>query len=198
MASFWASRKKLAAACGEIPQARRASATPPGPVAVDTEREWDFPSAPPGAQPTLQGGGGHHPPRPTEELVPHHAKGAPSNGGTTMLGSPPRQRQRWERQHQSPYHPRLCVALPCPLIGDPRKMGVQGGDSMENEAQGPKFDLWLPPVPLWLLSGHPERSSPPQAAKYSRPGAPGAKTLRCCKRQLPQPQKPGHTGAKFP
>ena len=36
------------------------------------------------------------------------------------------------------------------------------GDSMENEAQGPKFDLWLPPVPLWLLSGHPERSSPPQ------------------------------------
>ena len=23
-------------------------------------------------------------------------------------------------------------------------MGVQGGDSMENEAQGPKFDLWLP------------------------------------------------------
>ena len=48
-------------------------------------------------------------------------------------------------------------------------MGVQGGDSMENEAQGPKFDLWLPPVPLWLLSGHPERSSPPQAAKYPRP-----------------------------
>ena len=33
---------------------------------------------------------------------------------------------------------------------------------MENEAEGPKFDLWLPPVPLWLLSGHPERSSPPQ------------------------------------
>ena len=32
---------------------------------------------------------------------------------------------------------------------------------MENEAERPKFDLWLPPVPLWLLSGHPERSSPP-------------------------------------
>ena len=62
LASFWASRKKLAAACGEIPQARRASATPPGPVAVDTEREWGSPPAPPGAQPTLQGGGGHHPP----------------------------------------------------------------------------------------------------------------------------------------
>ena len=45
---------------------------------------------------------------------------------------------------------------------------------MENEAEGPKFDLWLLPVPLWLLSGHPERSSPPQAAKHSRPGAPGA------------------------
>ena len=43
-----------------------------------------------------------------------------------MLGSPPRQRQRWERQHQSPYHPRLCVDLPCPLIGGPRKEGVQG------------------------------------------------------------------------
>ena len=45
---------------------------------------------------------------------------------------------------------------------------------MENEAERPKFDLWLPPVPLWLLSGHPERSSPPQAAKRSGPGAPGA------------------------
>ena len=45
---------------------------------------------------------------------------------------------------------------------------------MENEAEGPKFDLWLPPVPLWLLSGHPERSSPPQAAKLPKPGAAGA------------------------
>ena len=88
-----------------------------------------------------------------------------------MLENPPRQRQRWGRQRQSPSHPRLCVDLPCPLIGGPRKMGVQGGDSMENEAEGPKFDLWLPPVPLWLLSGHPERSSPPHAAKYPRPGA---------------------------
>ena len=26
----------------------------------------------------------------------------------------------------------------------PVKQGVQGGDSMENEAEGPKFDLWLP------------------------------------------------------
>ena len=48
---------------------------------------------------------------------------------------------------------------------------------MENEAEGPKFDLWLPPVPLWLLSGHPERSSPPQAAKYPDP-APQAPTPR--------------------
>ena len=30
----------------------------------------------------------------TEKLVPHDAKGAPSNGGTTMLENPPRQRQR--------------------------------------------------------------------------------------------------------
>ena len=46
---------------------------------------------------------------------------------------------------------------------------------MENEAERPKFDLWLPPVPLWLLSGHPERSSPPQAAKSPAP-APRAPT----------------------
>ena len=64
-------------------------------------------------------------------------------------------------------------------------MGVQGGDSMENEAERPKFDLWLPPVPLWLLSGHPERSSPPQAAKYSRLGTIGAKIP-------PAPQAPTH------
>ena len=67
----------------------------------------------------------------------------------------------------------------------PVKQGVQGGDSMENEAEGPKFDLWLPPVPLWLLSGHPERSSPPQ--RRNTPGLP------------PQRRNPNAAGAaKFP
>ena len=125
-------------------------------------------------------------PAPPRNLCPTAHKGAPSNRGTTMLESPPRQRQRWGEKSQSPHHPRLCVNLPCNLIGGPRKKGGQGGDSMENEAERPKFDLWLPPVPLWLLSGHPERSSPPQAAKlpdpapqapiffyYKKPTAPG-------------------------
>ena len=74
LASFWASRKKLAAASGEIPPPGAPGANPPGPDAVDSERGWDFPPAPPGAQPTLQGGGGHHLPRPTAELVPHPAQ----------------------------------------------------------------------------------------------------------------------------
>ena len=136
---------------------------------MDSGRGWDSPPAPPAAQPTLQGGGGHHPPRPTEELVPQNAKGAPVNEGTTAPGNPPVQRQRWGRQYQSPHHPRLGENHKRSLIGGPRKMGVQGGDSMENEAEGPKFDLWLPPVPLWLLSGHPERSSPPQRRNTPNP-----------------------------
>ena len=90
-------------------------------------------------QPTLQGGGGHHPPRPTEELVPHHAKGASSSGGTTMQGKPPRQRQRWGRQRQSPSHPRLCVVLPCPLIGGPRKTGGPGG--RQHGERGPRAEV---------------------------------------------------------
>ena len=112
----------------------------------------------------------------TAQLVPHHAKGAPSNGGITVLGNPPVQRQRWGEQSQSSHHPRLCENHERSLIGGPRKKGVQGGDSMENEAERPKFDLWLPPVPLWLLSGHPERSSPQQ-----RRNTPG-----------PAPQVPSH------
>ena len=169
-------------------------AGPPGPGAVDSERGWDSPPAPPGAQPTLQGGGGYHPST-TAQLVPHHAKGAPSNGETAAQGNPPVQRQRWGRQRQSPHHPRLCKNHKRSLIGGPRKMGVQGGDSMENEAERPKFDLWLPPVPLWLLSGHPERSSPPQAAKYSRPGTPGANntpdpTLKVPEKILTVPDAP--------
>ena len=119
-------------------------------------------------------------PSTTEELVPHHAKGAPSNGGITVLGNPPVQRQRWGRQHQSPYHPRLCENHERSLIGGPRKKGVQGGDSMENEAEGPKFDLWLPPVPLWLLSGHPERSSPPQRRNSPSPARKRHPTEPCC------------------
>ena len=130
-------------------------------------------------------------PSTTAQLVPHHAKGAPSNGGTTVLGNPPVQRQRWGEQSQSSHHPRLCENHERSLIGGPRKKGVQGGDSMENEAQGPKFDLWLPPVPLWLLSGHPERSSPPQAAKYSRPGTPGANnTLESTRKNSYSPRCP--------
>ena len=61
---------------------------------------------------------------------------------------------------------------------------------MENEAQGPKFDLWLPPVPLWLLSGHPERSSPPQAAKYLGPVPQAPKPLCRPRRHLLPPQIP--------
>ena len=65
---------------------------------------------------------------------------------------------------------------------------------MENEAERPKFDLWLPPVPLWLLSGHPERSSPPQRRNPPSPAR---------KRQLLPPQAvkfpdPGAEGAKIP
>ena len=101
------------------------------------------------------------PPQPPRSLCPTPHKGAPVDRGTTTPGNPLRQRQRWGRQRQSPHHPRLWENHKRSLIGGPRKMGVQGGDSMENEAEGPKFDLWLPPVPLWLLSGHPERSSPP-------------------------------------
>ena len=46
-------------------------------------------------------------------------------------------------------------------------------DSMENEDERPKFDAVSPLVPLWLLSGHPERSSPrkrdQRRAESSRP-----------------------------
>ena len=135
-------------------------------------------------------------PSTTAQLVPHHAKGASSNGETAAQGNPPRQRQG--RQRQSPPHPRLWENHKRSLIGGPRKMGDQGGDSMENEAEGPKFDLWLPPVPLWLLSGHPERSSPPGRRNSPSPAPQVPKSPRRPRRQLPQPQKPGHTGAKFP
>ena len=169
-----------------------AGANPPGPGAVDSGRGWDSPPAPPAAQPTLQGGGGHHPPSTTAQLVPHRiTKARVQTEEPHALGNPPRQRQRWGRQRQSPHHPRLCENHKRSLIGGPRKKGVQGGDSMENEAEGPKFDLWLPPVPLWLLSGHPERSSPPQAAKYSRPGAPGANnTLESTRKNSYSPRCP--------
>ena len=66
-------------------------------------------------------------PAPPRNLCPTPHKGAPSNGETAAQGNPPRQRQRWGEQHQSPPHPRLCVALPCPLIGGPRKKGGPGG-----------------------------------------------------------------------
>ena len=79
----------------------------------------------------------------------------------------------------------------------PVKQGVQGGDSMENEAEGPKFDLWLPPVPLWLLSGHPERSSPPQAAKYSRPGTIGANFSDAVNANSPNRRNQGTPGQNF-
>ena len=93
---------------------------------MDRERKWGSPPAPPTVQPTLQGGGGHHLPRPTAKLVPHHAKGASSNGETAAQGNPPRQRQRWERQRQSPHHPRLWENHKRSLIGGPRKTGGPG------------------------------------------------------------------------
>ena len=96
----------------------------------------------------------------------------------------------------------------------PVKRGVQGGDSMENEAERPRFDLWLPPVPLWLLSGHPERSSPPAApagafrSATARRAALSAEMRRnspdpARKRQTLPPQAvkfpdPGAEGAKIP
>ena len=138
-------------------------AGPLGPSAVGSGRGWDYLPAPPAVQPTLQGGGGHHPPRaPPRNLCPTAHKGARSNGGTTMLGNPPRQRQRWGRQRQSPSHPRLCENHKRSLIGGPRKKGVQGvGDIGAGPAQPVLSPLRPPLVPLWLLSGHPERSSPP-------------------------------------
>ena len=46
--------------------------------------------------------------------------------------------------------------------------GVQGAGGVENEAVlPPKFDRARPLVPLWLLSGHPERSSPVRAKPCS-------------------------------
>ena len=171
---------------------RRASATPPSPSVVDSERKWDSPPAPPAAQPTLQGGGGHHPPRaPPRNLCPTAHKGARSNGGTTMLGNPRRQRQRWGRQRQSPSHPRLCENHKRSLIGGPRKTGGPGGRQHGERGREAEVRPVAPPVPLWLLSGHPERSSPPQAAKYSRPGAPGANnTLESTRKNSYSPRCP--------
>ena len=155
---------------------RRASATPPSPSVVDRERKWGSPPAPPGAQPTLQGGGGHHLPRPTAQLVPHNTKGASSSGGTTMQGKSPRQRQRWGRQRQSPHHPRLWENHKRSLIGGPRKMGGPGGGRHWGRAGAAgSVPLRPPPVPLWLLSGHPERSSPPGRRNSPSP-APQAPT----------------------
>ena len=146
-------------------------AEPPGPGAVDSERGWDSPPAPPGAQPTLQGGGGHHPPRPTEELVPHHAKGAFSNGGTTMLGNPPRQRQRWGRSRQSPSHPRLCVNLPCNLIGGPRKTGGPGGRQHGERGRKAEVRPVAPPGASLASFWASRKKLAAAAAKYSGPGA---------------------------
>ena len=67
-----------------------------------------------------------------------------------MLGNPPRQRQRWGRQRQSPSHPRLCENHKRSLIGGPRKKGVQGvGDIGAGPAQ-PVLSLCAHP---WCLFG---------------------------------------------
>ena len=76
------------------------------------------------------------PPQPPRNLCPTAHKGAPSNGGTTIMEKPPSQRQRWGRQSQSPHHPRLCVALPCPLIGGPRKRGSRGETAWRTRPKG--------------------------------------------------------------
>ena len=127
-------------------------------------------------QPTLQGGGGYHPST-TAQLVPHHAKGASSSGGTTMQGKPPRQRQRWERQHQSPYHPRLCVALPCPLIGGPRKTGGPGGRQHGERGRRAEVRPVAPPGASLASFWASRKKLAAAAAKYPRP-APQAPTHR--------------------
>ena len=84
-------------------------------------------------------------PAPPRNLCPTPHKGALINKGTTILENPPRQRQRWGRQRQSPHHPRLWENHKRSLIGGPRKMGVQGvGDIGAGPAQ-----------PVLSLCAHP-------------------------------------------
>ena len=130
LASFWAPRKKLAAAAAKLPDPA-AQAPPHRALVWWTAKENGIPL------PRLlrhsqrsKVVGGHHPPRaPPRNLCPTAHKGARSNGGTTMLGNPRRQRQRWGRQRQSPSHPRLCENHKRSLIGGPRKTGGSRGET---------------------------------------------------------------------
>ena len=124
------------------------------------------------------------PPQPPRNLCPTPHKGAPSNGETAAQGNPPRQRQRWGRQRQSPHHPRLWENHKRSLIGGPRKTGGPGGGRHGGRAGAAGSVPLRPPlVPLWLLSGHPERSSPPGRRKIPRPGAEGATPPSSCVRR---------------
>src|SRR5699024_10111084 len=130
------------------------------------------------------------PTSPPQNLCPTPHKGAPSNGGTTMLGSPPRQRQRWGRQSQSPHHPRLCVDLPCPLIAGPRKGGVQGvGDIGAGPAQ-PVLSLCAHPRCLFGFFLGIQKEARRRCGEI-----PPARHRRC--QTLPPPQAPPETRAKL-
>ena len=91
-----------------------------------------------------------------------------------MLGNPPRQRQRWGRQRQSPSHPRLCENHKRSLIGGPRKKGVQGvGDIGAGPAQ-PVLSLCAHP---WCLFGFflgTQKEARRRGGEIPRPGAEGA------------------------
>ena len=67
------------------------------------------------------------------------------------------------RPNQSTVHPRLCEDCQGRLIGGPRKMGVQGADSISNTANG--FDLW-PPLGGSLVPFCPCRRNSPRRAKF--------------------------------
>ena len=116
-------------------------------------------------------------PAPPRNLCPTAHKGAPSNRGTTMLESPPRQRQRWGEKSQSPHHPRLCVNLPCNLIGGSRKKGGPGG--RQHGERGPRAEVRpvAPPGASLASFWAPRKKLAAAAAKYPRP-APQAPTHR--------------------
>ena len=52
----------------------------------------------------------------------------------------------------------------------PVKQGVQGGDSMENEAERPKFDLWLPRCLFGFFLGT-QKEARRRSGETPRPGA---------------------------
>ena len=118
------------------------------------------------------------PPQPPRNLCPTAHKGAPSNRGTTMLESPPRQRQRWGEATSIPNHPRLCENHKRSLIGGPRKNGGSRGWATLGQGRRSRFCPSAPTPGASLASFWASRKKlAAGAAKSPAPAPPGANPL---------------------